>query len=275
MCNNVTLSIVIRTYNSEGTLQELLQSLPLIEGDELIIVDSGSTDNTMAIAASHDAVIVKTPPPFNYSRSLNEGFMIAKNDWVMVLSSHCLPSRKELLNRIREVVAEADSDVAVIYGKTALYDTGKNVAGIQRGKLKDFESKNFIPGGNRIAVYPKRLWEEYPFDEELSTAEDFEWFKWAMKSGYQALSVNDAVFIYRNQGGLAYMFGKGWNETKALRMMNGTLNVKSPVLTVMRNLLLNMMHLSKALLTGKCSFGMFLRMISHGLGAALANRSTG
>ena len=55
-------SIIIRTYNESEHLPSLLegltkQSLPDSEY-EIIVVDSGSTDNTLAIAQTHKSRIV-------------------------------------------------------------------------------------------------------------------------------------------------------------------------------------------------------------------------
>ena len=49
---NPAISILIRTFNSAGTLPSVLDRLELQPEDEIIIVDSGSTDATLAIAGN-------------------------------------------------------------------------------------------------------------------------------------------------------------------------------------------------------------------------------
>ena len=67
------ISVLIRTFNSGRTLDQVMAALPLQEGDEFLVVDSGSTDHTLAIAERRGARVIRPEGPFNYSKSLNAG----------------------------------------------------------------------------------------------------------------------------------------------------------------------------------------------------------
>ncbi len=54
-----TLSVAIITLNEEANLPRTLASVAW--ADEIVIVDSGSTDTTRAIAQSHGARVVTEP----------------------------------------------------------------------------------------------------------------------------------------------------------------------------------------------------------------------
>ena len=56
-------SIVIRAYNEEKHIGRLLQGIrqQTIKDVEIILVDSGSTDETVSVAASFGARIVRIP----------------------------------------------------------------------------------------------------------------------------------------------------------------------------------------------------------------------
>ena len=84
MPQNQLISVLIRTYKSAKTLNEALSGISLKHGDEIIIVDSGSTDATLHIAETYGAQIINAPRPFHYSKSLNLGFKAAKNHWFSV-----------------------------------------------------------------------------------------------------------------------------------------------------------------------------------------------
>src|SRR5438132_13277777 len=116
MTSSPPISVLIRTFNSGQTLEHVMRALPLAEGDEFLVVDSGSTDATLAIATRHGARVFRPEGPFNYSRSLNVGFAAARNPWVLVLSSHCIPSSPGMLGLVRQTAAEAAPPVAVIHG---------------------------------------------------------------------------------------------------------------------------------------------------------------
>jgi len=66
-----TTSIVIRTLNEAEHLDALFDSIDLQSQppDEVVLVDSGSTDHTVAIAESRGASIVHIPPgEFTFGR---------------------------------------------------------------------------------------------------------------------------------------------------------------------------------------------------------------
>ena len=71
------ISVLIRTFNSAKTLDTVIQRLGLSVQDELIVVDSGSGDATLAVAQQHGARVLSLRGPFNYSKALNVGFEAA------------------------------------------------------------------------------------------------------------------------------------------------------------------------------------------------------
>lgn len=85
----VTLSAVITTFNNAATLECCLASLrfnghTLV--DEILVLDSGSTDNTLSIAQSHGARI-ETKIFENYSNQKQHAINQAKHDWVLLLDA--------------------------------------------------------------------------------------------------------------------------------------------------------------------------------------------
>ena len=85
----VSLSVVITTFNNAATLERCLHSLqpagnPIY--DELLILDSGSTDKTLKIATSFAANI--THQTFNnYSDQKQSAIDRAGNHWVLLLDA--------------------------------------------------------------------------------------------------------------------------------------------------------------------------------------------
>lgn len=265
------ISVLIRTFNSGKTLELVLAALPLAEGDEFVVVDSGSTDATLAIASRHGARVIQPAGPFNYSKSLNLGFAAARNPWVLVMSSHCIPASAGMLGLLRQTASEAAAPVAVIYGQIDLCKLRDAAAAPDYIDQARWERNRPRPGGNGLALYRRACWAEHPFAEDLVTAEDLEWFLWAMRRGYRALRVPQAWALYRNQGSLRHMFRKGWFETiNAVTLINA----QGPDLSQaehFRNLLINAGSLVKKVLLGRIPPGTCLRQMAHALGAYLAS----
>lgn len=96
------LSCYILTKNSERYLDEVLQ--PLTQAvDDLIIVDSGSTDRTLQIAQKHNARVVSRPFD-NFKKQRNFALEQCKHRWVLSLDSDEVPDQEliELLKQLKK-----------------------------------------------------------------------------------------------------------------------------------------------------------------------------
>src|SRR4051812_43122374 len=80
----VTLSVVIITFNEEANLPRTLESVKW--ADEIIVVDSGSTDCTVEIAKSYGAK-VWTEPWKGFAAQKNSALEKATCDWILSLDA--------------------------------------------------------------------------------------------------------------------------------------------------------------------------------------------
>ncbi len=95
------ISFVILTFNSQKYLREVLASAAW--ADEIIIVDSGSSDETETIASEFERVRFIRQDWLGFGAQKQFGVDAAKNDWVFVLDSDEVLT-PELSAEIREVV---------------------------------------------------------------------------------------------------------------------------------------------------------------------------
>jgi glycosyltransferase involved in cell wall biosynthesis len=85
----MTLSVVMICKNEEGNLPRTLASVaPLLAdgGNELIVVDCGSTDRSIEIARAHGATVYVEAWK-GYSRQKNSALDKAKGDWILSLDA--------------------------------------------------------------------------------------------------------------------------------------------------------------------------------------------
>jgi glycosyltransferase involved in cell wall biosynthesis len=107
----VTLSVVLITQNEEANLPRTLESvLPLVRDgqDEIIIIDSGSTDRTIEIAKSHGAKIF-TEPWKGFAAQKNSAIDKATSDWVLQLDAD-ESLEPELVQEIQSALKNPASD---------------------------------------------------------------------------------------------------------------------------------------------------------------------
>jgi glycosyltransferase involved in cell wall biosynthesis len=78
------LSVVVTTCNNEDTLDTCLSSVSW--ADEILVLDSGSTDSTIDIAQRHGAR-VQVQPFAGYSAQKQAAIDLARHRWVLLLDS--------------------------------------------------------------------------------------------------------------------------------------------------------------------------------------------
>ena len=81
----MSISVVIITKNEAHIIGTTLQSLQGIT-DDIVIVDSGSTDTTLAIAQQFGAKIIETTWE-GYGQNKNKGIAAAKYNWILNLDA--------------------------------------------------------------------------------------------------------------------------------------------------------------------------------------------
>ncbi|RYG41917.1 MAG: glycosyltransferase family 2 protein, partial [Chitinophagaceae bacterium] len=111
MPQTLPISIIILTYNEEQNIAACLESAKELS-DNIIVVDSGSTDKTLEIAARYNAVVYHHPFE-NYSKQRNWAFqnVEAKHGWFLNMDAdHRLTP--EIVKEIKEVFSQGvPSDV--------------------------------------------------------------------------------------------------------------------------------------------------------------------
>lgn len=260
------ITVLIRTFNSAGTLPDVLDRLKLGPDDELLVVDSGSTDATLQVSREYRARVVMAERPFNYSRSLNLGFQAASRQWVLVMSSHCIPLVPDLLSAFRAALRTFSSNVAVAYGVCSIVKhpaPADETVFFASQDSRPPEQRNIF-GGNALALYRRDWWEKLAFDEAVPTGEDLVWFARALAKGGVAARVPAARVLGRNQGSLRYMFRKGVLESWMEREVSGVPNASLLQFGIRLGALL------KKCALGRIPFGVLLRQGALALGAFLS-----
>ena len=97
-----SISATILTRNSQGLLREVLASLRWC--DEVVVLDTGSTDATLTIAAQFANVSLHqlTGPFPGFGRAHQRAVALARNDWILSIDSDEIVSselRDEILRR--------------------------------------------------------------------------------------------------------------------------------------------------------------------------------
>lgn len=198
------ISVVIRNKNQSVALSFLLKNLTERYMDdiaEIIVVDNLSTDSSKEVAEQFSARFV-TIEHFSFGGSANVCAREAHFPIVVIFSAHSYPVSHDFFKLIQ-----------------AKFDNNPNLAGL-RCLHSTNDYKNFInkipatvdPNKSGLifsgSAFSKKVWERYPFREDVATFEDKEWTIRVLKEGY-AIDFVESIFSYeikRNPQQLFFRF---------------------------------------------------------------------
>ncbi len=95
------ITAIIPTFNEEIHIEDAIKSVSF--ADEIIVIDSYSTDNTVALAKKYDIHLIQRVFD-DFSTQKNYAIDLAKHDWIYVLDADervALPLREEILNAVK------------------------------------------------------------------------------------------------------------------------------------------------------------------------------
>lgn len=216
------ISIVIRTYNEEKHLNEVLNSLKnqTYKNYEIVMVDSESTDSTLEIAGKYNVKVIHIKKEdFNYSYASNIGVQNAVGDIVCFLSGHSVPVKETYLSDINEIFQ--DEKIGGCYGDVIALPDGSwvekafNGLGYLKNKIKrkgnevELETK-IHPGifSCSNASARRNLLLKHPFAIELGRGgEDVEVAYRIIEDGYYIARVPE-VLVMHSHGNNLFKFYK-------------------------------------------------------------------
>jgi len=211
-------SVIVRTKDSARTLGRALsllraQTIPV----EIVVVDSGSGDDTLALAhAEADQVIEIPAESFTFGHSLNVGAAAARAPIHFALSSHAVPP--DTLWIERSLAKYERADVAGTSGAPTLPGSPAPLTTTLYQSLEQATKHPYWGFSNTASSWRADVWEQLPFDEALASCEDKEWALRVLAAGWTIaidpkLTVGDS---HRRQFGLRHLYRRTRLESEAI-----------------------------------------------------------
>jgi rhamnosyltransferase len=199
-------SVVIRSKNEARFIGETLGALFIqaeVQNYEVIVVDSGSTDETVRITKQFPARLIEIPAEsFTYGRALNIGIGEASGEIIASLSAHSLPAHDRWLASMLEPFRNAR--VAGVAGRqlprenaTPLELLGMRLSGVMSARPL-LRSRNPM-FSNANGAFRRTLWQDVPFDEQVAGAEDIAWARSMQALGY-LIAYEPRAAVYHSHG---------------------------------------------------------------------------
>ncbi len=179
------ISIIIRAKNEERWIYPCLRGVfsQTYRNIEVVIVDNGSTDQTLKRAQEFPVRIIHIDD-FLPGKAINDGIRVSKGQIVVCLSGHCIPVNSLWLdNLVRDL---SDHGVAGVYGRQEPLSYSSDfdkrdlitVFGLDKKvQIKD----SFFHNAN--SAFRREVWERFPFDEQVTNIEDRVWGQHVISAG--------------------------------------------------------------------------------------------
>jgi glycosyltransferase involved in cell wall biosynthesis len=201
---------LIRTFNSQRTLGSTLEALERqsVAPSTYVFVDSGSTDQTLALVPKDAIIHHYKEERFNYAESLNQGIAYIETPFSMVISSHTSLENDRALEYAMALLDENEEIAAAYF----VQELGQNMR-FERIDRSNFSG--FNGAWNTCAVYKTHLLKKRFFRPEVFSAEDQEWSNWAINNENMCIAkIIGAGMSYKNPSGNSV--SKSLNERLAV-----------------------------------------------------------
>lgn len=225
------ISVILRTYNEAKYLERLLKGIKsqvTTFSIEVILIDSGSTDNTIEIAKKYSCKILTIKKSeFTFGKSLNIGCKSAQGKYLVIISGHCIPCGKKWIENLVNPLHK--NIVSYTYGRQ-IGDDSTNFSE-ERIFLKHFPKKSKIPQegffcNNANSAILKVVWEKYSFDESLTGLEDLHLAKRIKNDGNLIGYVGNAIVYHIHNETWQQIFRRFKREAIAMKIICPELELK-------------------------------------------------
>jgi len=218
----IDISIIIPCKNEEKLIGPTLNSVfnqDIDKGYEVIVIDSGSSDDTLDIVRKYPVKLIEVnSKDFAHARTRNYGTSIAQGKWIIFLNADATPVNeywiKSLIDNFKD-----DRRIAGVYSRLYpredcnplrsweilndnYYFNGKKIKFIdsfgEYNKLNREQKRKFISFHTISCVIRKDFLLKYPF-KDMEFGEDLEWSKRMIELGFKiAYEANSKVFHSHN-----------------------------------------------------------------------------
>ncbi len=216
MSNKLPLvTIAIPFYNSERFLHYAIQSVinQTYTNWELILIDDGSYDNSLAIAkeyAERDGRIIIVNDGLNKGlpARLNESVRIAKGEYYARMDADDIMNVDRIAIQIHYL--EEHPNIDVIGSSAMIIDNANNI-------IKSYDQQGVNDGFIHPTVMAKTMWfKENPYNIQLNRSQDIElWMRTADK--YDFYNIREPLLFYRETGNIT--LSKKLKSNKTLRSL--------------------------------------------------------
>lgn len=222
------VSIIVRTYNEERWIAHCLGAIFNQDFDdfEVVLVDNKSSDHTLEIAKRYPVKTIINIEKFFPGKAINDGIRASTGNYIVCISAHCIPKDKHWLQNLYDNF-EDNKKIAGVYGRQLplayTSDADKRDLLITFGQDKKVQVKDYF-FHNANSMFPRAIWDEFPFEEEATNIEDRIWGKLVIEAGYKII-YEPSASVYHYHG--LHQHGNSSGRAKGIATILDKLDAES------------------------------------------------
>lgn len=228
------VSFIIRTKNEAESIERTLKAIrnqKEIDDVEIVLVDSGSTDETVKIAQKYtNKIVYILPDDFTWGYALNEGIKISSGNYICLISGHCTLIHNDSLKNGLDILQS--KNIKALYGiqkgeveknkyeVVELIQAYPNLDYYEFG-INEIENMKTEVISNACCLFERNIWNEISFDENIQSAEDSLWAKKICKQGYRFAYTNQFGVFHGHKCNYSYIYTKNyWRRYCGLKIQD-------------------------------------------------------
>lgn len=240
-------TIFIPTYNAGPTFRRVLEAVSAQVADfkyNVLLIDSGSSDDTVSLAASYRGKNVRIESidksEFQHGRTRNLGIEWSDGEFVALVTQDACPTNEFWLSRLISGFDYGPRVAGVIgrheaypehdkFTKRDISEMFDNLALLPKVIDRDVGLPSFMYPGSRDwgmlmrfysdnnSAMSREVWKKHPYPE-VDWGEDQLWAEEILRIGYQKAYVNDAAVYHSHAFDLSHQYsvsateGRFWGE---------------------------------------------------------------
>lgn len=202
MSNIPKISVITPSYNQGSFIEETIESVLDQDYDnfEHIVIDGGSTDNTIKILKKHPHLIWVSEPDKGQSDAFNKGLEMATGEIIGWLNSDDVYMKQAFSKCVKTFKKFSDS--SVVYGNCLYIDENNKV--IRKFLSHKFNLKKFLNCGYcyippMSTFIKKNVFKKlkYPVDTSLNYSMDYDLFIRISLAGFKFTHIPEFLSKFR------------------------------------------------------------------------------
>jgi glycosyltransferase involved in cell wall biosynthesis len=224
------VSIIIPSKNGIKTIERCLRTIKsqrTTSTYEIIVVDSGSSDETITTAEKYGCKIIKIlPQEFSHGYSRNLGADKATGKILVFLNQDAIPQNETWMEKLvgqiddtrvaafsRQVPYPDTHDIEKVFLNRIYSDFPRT---INENSLKKKSVQNHVLFSTVSAAIKKDIFNQFKFSEKIIMSEDQELAARLIKSGYSIQYVPESVVIHSHSYSACEVFKRYFDSGRSL-----------------------------------------------------------